>query len=77
MSLEYLEGYSNQGGSADVWILRDESGKNYCFHDADFHKLFIVCQHISAADVVQYNQKPDRFQHNRQKGKCYGEYFKG
>ena len=57
MSLEYLEGYSNQGGSADVWILRDESGKNYCFHDADFHKLFIVCQHISAADVVQYNQK--------------------
>lgn len=43
MSLEYLEGYSNKGGTAEVWILRDEEGKNYCFHDADFHKLFIVC----------------------------------
>ena len=26
MSLEYLEGYSNQGGAAYVWILRDEAG---------------------------------------------------
>lgn len=60
MSLEYLEGYSNQGGSADVWILRDESGKIIAFTMQIFHKLFIVCQHISAADVVQYNQKPDR-----------------
>ena len=31
MSLEYLEGYSDQGGSADVWILRDESGKIIAF----------------------------------------------
>lgn len=77
MSLEYLEGYSNQGGSADVWILRDEGGKIIAFTMQIFHKLFIVCQHISAADVLQYNQKPDRFQHNRQKGKCYGKYFKG
>lgn len=27
MSLEYLEGYSNQGSTADVWILRDEAGE--------------------------------------------------
>lgn len=27
MSLEYLEGYSNKWGTADVWILRDEDGK--------------------------------------------------
>lgn len=38
MSLEYLVGYSNHENTADVWILRDE-GKNYCFYDADFHKL--------------------------------------
>lgn len=31
MSLEYLEGYSNHIGSADVWILRDESGKIIAF----------------------------------------------
>lgn len=39
MSLEYLEGYSNQGGSADVWILRDESGKIIAFTMQIFHKL--------------------------------------
>lgn len=38
MSLEYLEGYSNQGGVADVWILRDEAGEIIAFHI-----LFIVC----------------------------------
>lgn len=31
MSLEYLEGYSNQGGTADVWILRDEAGEIIAF----------------------------------------------
>ena len=31
MSLEYLAGYSNQGGAADVWILRDEGGKIIAF----------------------------------------------
>jgi hypothetical protein len=31
MSLEYLEGYSNQGGAADVWILRDEAGEIIAF----------------------------------------------
>lgn len=43
MSLEYLEGFSNHGDTVDVWILRDEGGQNYCFYDADFHKLFIIC----------------------------------
>ena len=43
MSLEYLKGYSNKEGTADVWLLRDEDGKIIAFHDADFHKLFIVC----------------------------------
>lgn len=28
MSLEYLEGFSNHGDTADVWILRDEGGKS-------------------------------------------------
>lgn len=40
MSLEYLEGYSNQG---DVWILRDESGKIIAFTMYIFHNCFIVC----------------------------------
>lgn len=31
MSLEYLEGYSNQWGTADAWILRDEGGKIIAF----------------------------------------------
>jgi hypothetical protein len=31
MSLEYLEGYSNQGGTADVWILRDEEREIIAF----------------------------------------------
>lgn len=31
MSLEYLEGYSNQGDTVDVWILRDEEGKIIAF----------------------------------------------
>lgn len=31
MSLEYLEGYSNQGDTADVWILRDEAGEIIAF----------------------------------------------
>ena len=31
MSLEYLEGYSNKWGTADVWILRDEEGKIIAF----------------------------------------------
>lgn len=31
MSLEYLAGYSNQGGTAEVWILRDEGGKIIAF----------------------------------------------
>ena len=31
MSLEYLTGYSNQGQTADVWILRDERGKIIAF----------------------------------------------
>lgn len=31
MSLEYLKGYSNKGGTADVWILRDEEGKIIAF----------------------------------------------
>ena len=31
MSLEYLEGYSYHGGSADVWILRVVSGKFIAF----------------------------------------------
>lgn len=31
MSLEYLEGYSNKEGTADVWILRDEEGKIIAF----------------------------------------------
>ena len=31
MSLEYLEGFSNHGDTADVWILRDEGGKIIAF----------------------------------------------
>lgn len=31
MSLEYLEGYGNQGSVADVWILRDKRGKIIAF----------------------------------------------
>lgn len=31
MSLEYLTGYSNQGNTADVWVLRDEGGKIIAF----------------------------------------------
>ena len=31
MSLEYLTGYSNQGKTADVWVLRDEGGKIIAF----------------------------------------------
>lgn len=31
MSLEYLEGYTNQGDAADVWILRDVEGKIIAF----------------------------------------------
>lgn len=31
MSLEHLAGYSNQGGIADVWILRDVEGKIIAF----------------------------------------------
>lgn len=27
MSLEYLKGYSNKEGTAEVWLLRDEDGK--------------------------------------------------
>ena len=39
MSLEYLTGYSNQGSTADVWILRDEEGKIIAFTMQIFHKL--------------------------------------
>lgn len=31
MSLTYIKGYSNKGGTADVWILRDEGGKIIAF----------------------------------------------
>lgn len=29
--IDVLNGYSNQGGTADVWILRDEEGKIIAF----------------------------------------------
>jgi hypothetical protein len=31
MSLEYLKGYNNKWGTADVWILRDEEGEIIAF----------------------------------------------
>lgn len=31
MSLEYLIGHSNKGDTADVWLLRDASGKIIAF----------------------------------------------
>ena len=39
MSLEYLEGYSNKGGTAEVWILRDEEEKIIAFT----MQIFINC----------------------------------
>lgn len=39
MSLEYLKGYSNKEGTADVWILRDEEGKIIAFT----MKIFTNC----------------------------------
>lgn len=39
MSLEYLEGYSNKLGTADVWLLRDEEGKIIAFT----MQIFINC----------------------------------
>lgn len=43
MSLEYLKGYSNKEGTAEVWLLRDEDGKIIAFTMQIFTKLFIVC----------------------------------
>ena len=39
MSLEYLKGYSNKEGTAEVWVLRDEEGKIIAFT----MQIFINC----------------------------------
>ena len=68
MSLEYLEGYSNQGGSADVWILRDESGKIIAFT----MQIFLQIVNTSALPMC-YNRIRNRggFNTTDRKEKCY------
>lgn len=68
MSLEYLEGYSNQGGSADVWILRDESGKIIAFTMQIFHKLLT---HRSCRCVTIESENGGVFNTSDRKEKCY------
>lgn len=77
MSLEYLEGFSNHGDTADVWILRDEGGKfSQIVHSLLTHRdggmwYYIITERnkpIPRASGVHYN---------RQKGKQHGKYHEG
>lgn len=68
MSLEYLEGYSNQGGSADVWILRDESGKIIAFTMQIFHKLLT---HRSCRCVTIESETGAVSTQQTERKKCY------
>jgi hypothetical protein len=64
MSLEYLEGYSNQGDTADVWILRDEEGKIIAFTMQIFTNVHSLLTHRDG-NVVLYNHRKGTHQYRQ------------